>query len=88
MPLLYAIYPASKHSGAQHRGKILGFRKQHWVAFVAISSRRAREKREQASLDGHSLHTAFTLAFDIRYQQVMVLFSQYPHLVTLRPLYV
>ena len=47
-----------------------------------------QEKREQASLDGHSLHTAFTLAFDIRYQQVMVLISQYPHLVTLRPLYV
>ena len=87
MPLLYAIYPASKHSDAQHGGEILGFRKQHWVAFVAISSRRAR-KREQASLDGHSLHTAFTLAFDIRYQQVMVLFSQYPRLVTLRPLYV
>ena len=45
MPLLYAIYPASKHSDAQHSGEILGFRKQHWVAFVAISSRRARKKR-------------------------------------------
>ena len=75
MPLLYAIYPASKHSDAQHRGEILGFRKQNWVAFVAISSKRARKKESrQALMVTHCIQLSL-LAFDIRYQQVMVLFS-------------